>query len=260
MGEEIIPRGQKCREACDYSMLLDMRSDSVITSFRARKLNLDYAKQEFLWYLRGDRFDTSIEKHATVWRKIRQSDGGYNSNYGQYIFTKPSWLKDGPTQFQWVVDCLKSDRHSRQASIVLLNRGHLVSDNPDVVCTYAINFRIRAGQLDMTVMMRSNDCIWGLTNDTFCFIMLYRMMFQALFDRYPLMTPGSYHHFVNSLHVYERHYQMIEEIIEEGETGHYQVTVPWPSIEEVGKILSSEEPSAIHGPMTEWLNGADEEA
>ena len=223
-GEIIVPRGQECLEVCDYKLKLDM-SHSVLTSFDARKLNLDYAKQEFLWYLRGDRFDTSIEQHATMWAKLQQADGGYNSNYGQYIF---------PNQFDFVVNELTNDAWSRRASIVLLNESHLYSANTDVVCTYGMNFRIRQGVLDMTVMMRSNDVIFGLTNDAFCFTMIYRMVLACLKGGpYPGLKPGTYTHIANSLHVYERHFRMIEDILDDGLPGYREIPMYWPSMSEV---------------------------
>jgi len=246
-GRTIRPRGGECMEWEDAQLKLNLMG-CPLTNFEARNLNLRYAKQEFLWYLRGDRYDTSIEKCATLWKKIRQADGGYNSNYGQYIF---------PNQFNWVVEQLARDPDSRQASIVLLLPSHLIEGNPDVVCTYGLNFRIRNSHLNMTVMMRSNDIIFGLTNDVFCFSMLYRMIYVALTEMYPTLKVGWYTHFVNSLHVYERHYDMISKIIAGDARKFTPIEVPWPEIEEVRAILSQEDQSKRSdewGPMTKWLN------
>lgn len=240
-GEAVAPRGQVCKEVCDYKFTLDMRH-SPLTSFRARGLNLNYAKEEFKWYLRGDKFDDSIEKHATMWQKIKQPDGSYFSNYGQYIF---------PHQIRFVINELTMDRNSRRASIVLLNERHLFIENKDVVCTYAINFRIRNNQLDMTVMMRSNDVIFGTTNDVFCFAMLYRMVYALLANIIPLSV-GKYTHFANSLHVYQRHFDMIGKLIIDGMEGYQSILVPWPTTDEAEMMLL--DPSKAEGPLTRWLN------
>lgn len=241
-GKEVSPRGQLCREAVDYKFTLSM-AESPITSFNARNLNLQYAKEEFKWYLRANKFDDSIEKHATMWAKIRQPDGSYFSNYGQYIF---------PKQFNFVIDELTADVDSRRASIVLLDKSHLFHSNKDVVCTYAINFRIRNSRLNMTVMMRSNDVIFGTTNDVFCFAMLYRMVFAILAEVIAI-KPGTYTHFVNSLHVYERHFEMIQQIISEGLAGHNRINVYWPTGCEISKTLRVGLNSK-HGAWSEWLN------
>jgi thymidylate synthase len=236
-GESVKPRGQLCKEVTDYKLSLNM-SDSPWTSFKARNLNIKYAKQEFLWYSRADKYDNSIEEYASMWQKIRQDDGSYFSNYGQYIF---------PKQFWFVVNELLIDPDSRRASIVLLKSEHLFRANKDVVCTYAINFRIRNGKLDMTVMMRSNDCIFGTTNDVFCFSMLYRMVHSMLETEV-----GTYTHFVNSLHVYEKHFPMIQAIIEGGMSNYMHVDSFWPTPNEAtmavfGRLMPND------GKWAKWL-------
>lgn len=247
-GSLIVPRNEECLEICDYKLVLDMNYSSL-TSFDARKLNLAYAKQEFLWYLRGDKFDTTIENYAKMWAKIKQKDGSYNSNYGQYIF---------PDQFQFVVRELSQDRWSRRASIVLLKQEHLYHDNTDVVCTYSMNFRIRDAKLDMTVMMRSNDVIFGLTNDAFCFSLIYRMVYVALLTTYPSLQIGRYTHIANSLHVYSRHWDMIQEILDDGLTGYRDISIPWPDYVELMDLLDTRQtvglkPQEIHNEFVKWL-------
>lgn len=220
-GRMVSPRGQRILEVEDYRLDLDM-TDSPCTSFEDRKMSLNYAKAEARWYLRGDKADRSIEKYAQMWPKIVQPDGTYFSNYGQYIF--------GERQYDWVVEELCRDMDSRRASIVLLKKDHLFKDNRDVVCTYGINFRIRDQRLNMSVSMRSNDAIFGTTNDVFCFSIVYRMVFAALkFTNYPQIEPGRYVHRVDSLHVYERHWDMVKKILHNHLHAYTKIDVPYPS-------------------------------
>lgn len=212
-GQTLEVRGSKVIELTDYRLRIPPLE--YITSFQARKLNLAYCKQEWLWYLRGDRFDDSIQQYATMWKKLKQSDGGFNSNYGQYIF------EEG--QLEWCIRRLSEDKYTRQASMQLLNKSHMYEGNTDFVCTHGINFRIRDNRLDMTVMMRSNDAIFGTTNDVFCFGQLLLMTRAALLDQYPELEVGTYTHFVNSIHVYERHWEMLERLVIEGQSGFYSV-------------------------------------
>ena len=79
-GDNISPRGQLCKEMSDYVLRFDL-NQAPLSNFDARKFNLNYAKQELLWYIRGDRYDAEIEKHASMWAEIKQVDNGYNSNY-----------------------------------------------------------------------------------------------------------------------------------------------------------------------------------
>lgn len=136
--------------------------------------------------------------------------------------------------------------------MVLLQRDHLFHANVDTVCTYSINFCIEDGRLHMTVMMRSNDVIFGFTNDAFCFWNLYQFMFALLQLDYPNLREGSYTHIVNSMHVYERHYAMILDILKQGMTGYYHVDVPKPTTSEVLQLIAS---GGRHGDGTysAWL-------
>lgn len=247
-GQEVEIRGSKVRELEDVMLRFDP-SKPVITSFKARNLNLTYCKQEMLWYLGADPYDNTIEKYATMWKKLTQPDGSYFSNYGQYIFDRSKT----PNQFAYCLKELQADKHSRRACIVLLQPHHLFSDNVDTVCTYAINFRIRQNRLNMSVMMRSNDAIFGTTNDTFCFWVIYKMMYALLQDTYPDLGYGQYRHFVNSLHVYERHYDMLDELVDEGILGWYDIDVPDLSVNEAIQMLYHR-PNVPVGPFTEWLH------
>lgn len=219
-GHRVKIKQDQCIELVNYQMVIRDPTD-CLTSFAPRKLNLQYCKAEWLWYLRGDRFDHTIEQHATMWKKLKQPDGGYNSNYGQYIF--------GQKQFDWVVDSLVNDPTSRQACMQLLNNTHMYAGNTDVVCTMGIQFLIRNGQLDMYIRMRSNDAIYGMTNDVFCFAQLHQMVQAALAMCGLKVRLGQYFHSVGSLHVYERHFEMLQQLAHSLEKHYQPIEIPLPS-------------------------------
>ena len=193
-------------ENCNYELPPYVR----FCNFKSRNLNIDYLKKEFLWYLKGDRFDASITEHAKLWREIMNKDGSFNSNYGQYVFGEQK-------QFDQIIKLLRERKNSKRASILLLTKDHVSSDTNDVPCTYALNFRIRNNKLNMTVHMRSQDAIYGLGNDIPTFSFIHEMMYNALREFYPDIEYGRYHHFVDSLHVYEKHWPMLEKILDDDE-------------------------------------------
>jgi len=203
-GPELVIRGMKVKECRNIGLTIN--SIYPITSFKSRNLNLNYAKQEVLWYLRGNRFDTSICDIAGAWNDTIQPDGGINSNYGQTIFM-------GPKHFDWVISELVSDINSRRAVIILGEADKLNPYNTDHRCTMYINYHIRQYFLHQSVYMRSNDAIFGLTNDVFFFGLLHQMIYIVLKLFYPKLKLGDYYHHANSLHVYEKHYGMMESII-----------------------------------------------
>lgn len=247
-GIEIEVRGSKVRNVHNMAIVFDA-NHSVLTDFVHRHLNLNYCKREWLWYLGADPYDSSIAEHAKMWEKLRQPDGCYFSNYGAYMFGKPY-----PSQFEYVVDMLKHDVNTRRASITLLHRGHLFPENVDTVCTYAINFSINFGHLDMTVMMRSNDVVFGFTNDAFCFQQLHEFVYQLVAQKYEGLVRGSYTHITNSMHVYERHYDMLEAILDDSRVRN--LVVPKPTNKEVWDLIMTHGKGG-DGEYTTWLKTID---
>lgn len=249
-GPEISARETRSRNIHNLAIILDS-NQPVITNFFHRKMNLAYAKREWLWYLGADPKDASICEHATAWKKLQQEDGSFYSNYGQYLFGR---VGDRPTQFEYVVRTLKDDPQSRRASMMLLKAEHLYAGNTDTVCTYAINFFIDSGHLNMTVMMRSNDVIWGFTNDAFCFWNLHVFVYEVLRASMPDLKLGSYTHMANSMHVYDRHYRMILDII--GHPSFKEVIVPRPTAREALSLVLSNGKEG-DGEYTTWLKTFD---
>jgi len=78
-------------------------------------------------------------------------------------------------------------------------------------CTCTLQFLNRDGALQMITHMRSNDAVWGLTHDVFCFTLLQEYVARSL--GVPL---GSYTHVAGSLHVYDDKRAEAEAFLSEG--------------------------------------------
>lgn len=217
------PRGMKVLECENFMYVLP--SYVRFCNFKSRNLKLQYIKNEFLWYLKGDKFDQSILEHASLWKKLVNSDGSINSNYGQYVF-------GDSRQFDDVIKTLINDQDSRRASIVILADRHLKMETNDVPCTYSLNFRIRNGRVNMTVHMRSQDAIFGMGNDAPTFSFIHEMIYNALLEKYPSLELGEYCHVADSFHVYERHFEMLKKIVE----GDEYIPLECPKISGVDEV------------------------
>lgn len=246
------PRGQLCRDLMNGSVILDL-NDSPCTSFEARKFNLTYAKAELLWYIGADPYADWIQDYATAWKKLKQPSGNYFSNYGQYLFRKAAGGEVQKSQFEYVVESLIQDKDSRRAVMVLLQPYHLFHDNVDTVCTYALQFAIYDDELFMTVMMRSNDAIWGMSNDVFCFWCIAQMVYALLKEHYPELKRGTYTHIANSLHIYERHFEMTKKILDDNLGGYTPVDVPFITAAETRKLLALYTGDWDDGQFSSWL-------
>jgi len=169
-------------------------NDNIIRT-EWRKWSKSYADVEWNWYLHGNLDPTPVASIAKIWNSVKDENGLVRSNYGY------QWRREN--QLQKVIELLKSDPQTRKASISLYDGKEIDQYKFDTICTYAINFYIESNKLNMSVMMRSNDLVFGFCNDQYCFSKLQ----QLVADELNLET-GIYNHFVNDLHIYERHFNL----------------------------------------------------
>ena len=118
-----------------------------------RKFRQDYAFAEWEWYLSGDRNIKKLGelygKVPEIWKYMADDHGNVNSNYG--------WQWNRMYQLDYVIDRLKSDKDTRQATISIYDGKEHPLYHKDTPCTYAIQFTIVNDRLNMCVTMRSND-------------------------------------------------------------------------------------------------------
>lgn len=171
----------------------------------ARNFKLDYVKREIEWYVRGQRYDQSILDHAKIWAGCVGPDGGINSNYGQYLFGPGKGLAR-------VAEELGRDLYSRRAVAMILGEHSLHWCGIDQPCTVSLQFLIRQTgngflTMDCIATMRSQDAIFGLSNDVPAFMFILKTMASLMG-----VAPRALHVNVASLHVYERHFRMVQNI------------------------------------------------
>lgn len=239
-GRLVYPRGQKTLEV--ENALCVFLPYERFAAFPSRKLSLNYIKEEFCWYLRGDMYDLSISEKAAIW-KTMITDGKLNSNYGYSIFTRCG--------IDFVASCLKKDKDSRRAMISILGRSHLFDENKDVPCTVSMGFRIRDNLLKCCVHMRSTDVIFGMGNDIPFFSFVQEAVLTYLKPAYPNLELGELTLFSESLHCYERHFEMLGKLVDE-ET--LAVSCPQLSgVEELGYLRNGLKADAEKFPFGQWL-------
>lgn len=197
-GIEVDPRGLLVKEIQGLYIKVNKPWKHVITN-SARKMDLRFAVGEFLWYIDKD---SSLERMLFYNKRYKNfSDDGITLHgaYGPRIFKK-SWIE--------AKEKLCSDIHSRQAVISIYDDNlDLKTQTKDVPCTLTMHFMIRNNKLHLFVNMRSNDFIWGFPYDTFSFT-----MFQELMAKEIGVKMGAYHHFINSAHIYKRHFELSKKI------------------------------------------------
>ena len=160
---------------------------------KERDWKLEYAEAEWQWYLTGDpKISTLGEiygKVPQIWERMADVTGKVNSNYG--------WQWERNNQLNEAIYLLKRDKNTRQAAISIFDGKEYGNYTHDTPCTYAVQFTILHGKLDMCVTMRSNDLWYGFCNDQYCFSKLQQIVALKL-D----IEPGVYYHFAHNMHLY----------------------------------------------------------
>ena len=158
-----------------------------------REFNMEYAEAEWQWYLSGDRSIIKLGdiygKIPQIWQRMANPEGEVNSNYG--------WQWERKYQLDKVVAQLKADSNTRQAAISIYDGKEIKDYKYDTPCTYAVQFTVVKGKLNMCVVMRSNDLWYGFCNDQYQFSKLQEMVSKR--TGYDI---GTYYHFAHNLHIY----------------------------------------------------------
>jgi thymidylate synthase len=92
---------------------------------------------------------------------------------------------------------LKDNPETRQAAISIYDAKEWDEYTFDTPCTYAVQFTILHGKLDMSVLMRSNDLWYGFCNDQYQFSNLQMYVAQKVTEEV-----GVYYHYAHNLHLY----------------------------------------------------------
>ena len=160
---------------------------------KERKWNIEYAEAEFQWYLSGDRNITKLGriygKIPPIWIKMADTNGNVLSNYG--------WQWQRQNQLTKIIRMLQDNPDTRQACISIYDGKEINDYRYDTPCTYAIQFTMLHGKLDMCITMRSNDLWYGFCNDQYCFSELQKMIAKEVG-----VEVGIYYHFAHNMHLY----------------------------------------------------------
>lgn len=188
------------RELNNHSFTLTNLDNNVIN---IRNISKSYICGELLWYALGRKDVAFINKFAGLWGRISDDGETSYSAYGDIVFNR-----HGFNQVEKIIQLLCEDPESRRAVINFNVPNENVIETKDEICTIALQFLIRDGKLHCYGIMRSNDVWYGLPYDVIFFTELTKYIARRLNIPY-----GTYTHDVISLHVYERNYLDIIDVI-----------------------------------------------
>jgi thymidylate synthase len=184
------------------------------------KVDDEYLKKEIAWYLTEKQNIQAMDPPVpALWSSTAGVDGETNSNYGFLVFSPQNHH-----QYKNVLVELAANKFSRRA-IMIYTRPEMwwmYSDygKNDFVCTNNVQYLIRNNKLETLVYMRSNDAVFGYKCDRHWQMYVRDKLHRDLLKHYPDLKRGYIYWNVGSLHIYERHFYLVDYYIK---TGIYDV-------------------------------------
>jgi thymidylate synthase len=151
-----------------------------------------YANAELRWYWSGDNSCHTIGQYAKMWLRLTDDGETNNSAYGYILFKKY-----GFNQLEQIIELLQKDSTTRRAVLNISDPAINRITTKDMQCTIALDFLIRDGKLEETVVMRSNDIVKGFTYDYIFFVSIGEYIAKRLGLKLSVYT----HHAI-SMHLY----------------------------------------------------------
>jgi len=170
-----------------------------------------YIERELEWYMSESLYVDDIPGETPqIWKDISSNEGKINSNYGWCIYSE-----ENGNQYKHVLRELRNNPNSRRAAMIY-NRPSMHLDYnrdgmSDFMCTFANTFMIRDGKLISHYVMRSNDAVFGYNNDV-----AWAKFVQGQLAYDLEVEVGELIWTATNLHVYERHFEFIEALINAG--------------------------------------------
>jgi thymidylate synthase len=180
---------------------------------------------ELLWYLTRDNELSFIKEYIPQYEKESEDGKTVFGGYGPRLFSMR-----GIDQIANTLNLLRDKPTSRRAVIQIFDAADISGAHKEIPCTTTLQFLARDGKLHMSTTMRSNDAYMGLPHDVFAFT-----MFQEIMARSLSCELGDYHHYVGSLHVYEKHYDAVDRYVSEKWQARIEMPAmpmgnPWPNL------------------------------
>lgn len=211
-GKLVEPRGFLSREILSQKVVMEKPNERVVLiPFRANNIFATVA--ETFWVIAGK--DDMAFLSYYLPRAIEFSDDGkvWRAAYGPRI---RSWA-GRVDQVKEVLKVLREKDTKRAVMSIFDPLSDYSSSSKDIPCNNWIQFLERNGKLHMNIALRANDLFWGFSGiNSFEWSVLQELVAFELGKKIGNLT-----FFVGSLHYYERHFHLVDDIINNFEKSVY---------------------------------------
>lgn len=188
--------------------------------------NEDWVRRELNWFVSASNNLKDMEPPVPgAFQACAGTDGSVNSAYGHILFGCNPRNDPDPELPEFTAGehlayrafkALRDDPATRHGVIIVSDRNvhdlHHKNGRNDFICTNALNFMVEDGtnKLHLIVQMRSMDAVWGYRADYSMWDYLMDNMVTSLERHHEGITRGEITFQVANLHVYPRHFNLLE--------------------------------------------------
>jgi len=175
------------------------------------------ALKEILWIWQDKSNDVNVLKekyNVHYWDSWANEDGNLGMAYGATAAKKYDF-PDTPepmTQLDRVIYLLRNDPMNRAIMTNLIEFENL-GNYTLRPCAYETLWSVRGEFLDMSLVQRSNDMIAAQSINALQYSFLLCMVAQMVG-----LKPGKMTHFIQNMHIYDRHLSIAKELLERPES------------------------------------------
>jgi thymidylate synthase len=190
------------------------------------KVNKDWVRRELAWFNSGsDRLEDMEGPVPKLFQACAGEDGRVNSAYGHILFGQKhadNLLSPLYTLYDRVIEAFTNEGASTRHAVAIISDREIHSmahenGRQDFICTNALNFMVDANnRLHIIAQMRSMDAVFGYRADYSMWDDLMERLLNDLADLTieqgnTIVTRGDITFQVANLHVYPRHFQLLED-------------------------------------------------
>ena len=171
--------------------------------------------RELLWmWQKKSNIVNELGKSASIWRAWEGEDGTIGKTYGYQLGKKAKYSYGELDQVDNLIYLLKNKPMDRRMITTMWCPEDLNEMNLPP-CVYETLWDVTDRKLNCTVIQRSGDLLAAAASggwDTIQYAVLVHMLAQVCG-----YEPGTLVHIVNNLHIYDRHIDLVKEVIENPE-------------------------------------------
>ena len=189
----------------------DLNDGFPITTLRP--INWKASIDEIIWIYVKKSNDIK-DLNSSIWKAWADENGIVQKAYGHQV-AKPTMGFN--SQIEYVIEEIKRNPTSRRIQLNMFNAEEQLEKATKslIECAYALHFSVKNGQLHMTLIQRSGDFLTAAGFGSWNTVG-YAFLQHAIAKECGLGV-GIFTHFVQDLHLYNKHESHIMEILERDE-------------------------------------------